>query len=520
LECVASTLDATALPPDGLAVVSNGILTNVFPSIFASATAPKAVPDNDPFGILDDITVPDKGVVTALTVAVDISNSDTTGLKVTLLDPSNAPYVLYNGGVAGTSLKASYPDVQKPLSGDLGAWVGKNPKGKWRLQVVDTKAGPGGNDGQINAWSVSVKTLSSDTVQVKGDLVVDGGLSVGGKPMPQVWTAENLALAPGETLSIDTKLGEVPLAVSAWVKVGAEWKLITPNVPEMACPACGNGQDGDFNPNQAVTLVGGRWYNFRTFTLPAGVSLQASNGPLLIAVQGTAKIDGSIQVSGSAGPGGGGAGKKVSCVGDNCAVNVSCTLTGAGGGGFGTPGGDGSGNAPTGGQSYPPENTGLYKGGSGGGAGAYYCSGNFGGGGGGGGAIVLVAKVVSIGATGAIRADGGAGSCGILSSGGGGGAGGYVEIRADDLNIGGLLSAQGGAGGKCPQGNGGNGGDGVINVAANKVVGQSKPAYNAVPAVGLPASSAASFVVKTSAGSVKVNNDGGTSRAVRLVVLR
>ena len=67
----------------------------MFPSVFASVTAPKAIPDNDPFGVIDDIVVPDKGVVTALTVQVDITNSDITGLKVTLLDPTSAAYVLF-----------------------------------------------------------------------------------------------------------------------------------------------------------------------------------------------------------------------------------------------------------------------------------------------------------------------------------------------------------------------------------------------------------------------------------------
>ena len=65
--------------------------------------------------------------------------------------------------------------------------------------MVDTKAGPGGSDGQLNAWGITVKTLSTGVVEVKGDLNIDGGVTVGGKALPQVWTASNDTLAPGAT---------------------------------------------------------------------------------------------------------------------------------------------------------------------------------------------------------------------------------------------------------------------------------------------------------------------------------
>ena len=157
------------LPPDGLSAVSNGLLTNVFDEVYASTTTPKNIPDNNPGGILDEIIVPDTGTVKDITISVAIASQDTTGLVVTVFDPLNNAYVLHNKTDAGTALKTAYPVPTKLVSGDLSTWLGKNPKGTWRLVATDWKAG--GSVGVLNGWAVNLKVLSTTKVGATAGLV-------------------------------------------------------------------------------------------------------------------------------------------------------------------------------------------------------------------------------------------------------------------------------------------------------------------------------------------------------------
>jgi hypothetical protein len=71
-------------------------------------------------------------------------------------------------------------------------WLGKNIKGNWSITVKDTAAitVPPGTpafvyDGKFN-WSMGIQTLSSKKIQVKGNLIVDGDLTVKGQNSSQV----------------------------------------------------------------------------------------------------------------------------------------------------------------------------------------------------------------------------------------------------------------------------------------------------------------------------------------------
>ena len=534
------------LPADGLSTVSNGLMTDVFLFTTASATAPKAIPDNDPFGIIDDITLADNGVATSLVVTISVTNSNISGLQVKLLDPTNASYMLYNQGSTGTSLSTSYPTPTATVSGDLTSWVGKNPKGKWRLQVIDTKAGPGGNDGQLNGWSIAVKALSMGQVQVKGNLIVDGSVTVGGKALPQVWTAANGTLAAGASLDLDTGLGDVPLLASAWVQVGTDWKLIVPNVAGSGCTVCGNGEYGDFKPLTSVTLSGTRIYRFRDVVIPAGVTVSSSGGPLTILASGTVSVAGTIAANGGdayfdkggtadtggfaggtadwSGSGGAGPG-----AGKWGSAGVSPTFTPYSGGGasFGTTGLSGSKPAGNAGVPYAASTSvGMAYGGSGGGAGGYSIQGSGyagGGGGGGGGAVVIVAPKVVLQASGKIQAQGGGSACGPYpannGAGGGSGSGGHVWLRAATVQLLGSISVAAGTVAACTI-PGGIGGYGRITIDATTVSGSTTPAYESTDLSGLPGTDAGGFTLTTTNGIAHLANAGQTSRSVRLVVAR
>jgi subtilisin-like proprotein convertase family protein len=172
-ECVVA-MDPTALPGDGLDEISSGALTNQFTDVVKSAKTGIGIPDNNPVGVSDSVDVPDLGIAQALTVSVDLANSDTANLKILLLDPTGAKYTLWDKSAKGTAVKTTWPSPTKTVSGDLTSWVGQNPKGKWYLQVIDSGFLNNAIDGQLNGWSLNVSTMSGKKVAATGTLLVQG----------------------------------------------------------------------------------------------------------------------------------------------------------------------------------------------------------------------------------------------------------------------------------------------------------------------------------------------------------
>ena len=179
LDCAQASASAT-IPGDGIDEISNSLIWNQFTDVFASAAA-LPIPDNNPIGGFSEIVVGDVGLAQKLTVSLELTNSDLSTVQVWLYDAANQEYVVYNkGGKKGDGINTSYPDPTKTISGDLTYWAGKNPKGTWRLKVVDTAFLNNTTDGQVVKWSVNLQTLSSKKIQIKGDLVVDGATTVAG----------------------------------------------------------------------------------------------------------------------------------------------------------------------------------------------------------------------------------------------------------------------------------------------------------------------------------------------------
>ncbi|HEY5921978.1 MAG TPA: hypothetical protein VIV11_09930 [Kofleriaceae bacterium] len=189
-------------------------------------------------------------------------------------------------------------------------------------------------------------------------------------------------------------------------------------------------------------------------TMEAGATLDLNGSrPLLIAVWGTATINGSIDADaafGAAGPGGsGGLSSANGCgsgpTGDFGAAGAPAT--GGGGGALQGGGGRGGNTGGAGGAMLMPPTEirgGCAAGGGGAGSGANGVRG------GGGGALQISARqAIVIGSPASIHAAGGGGGGGRLSlgGGGGGGAGGYIGFDAPMVTIAGTVSANGGAGG-------------------------------------------------------------------------
>ncbi len=190
VQAAAGPVDPANLPPDGLNEVSNNLLTDQFTDVVNGNTN-IAIKDYYPPGVTDTIVFPDIGSAQALSISVDLGNTDVSTLRVSVFDPKNVEYILCGGIdgsgnkyptcglVNGTTLKTSYPVVTKPVKGDLTTWIGANPKGNWILTVVDSGfcANCNGVDGKINSWNIALSTLSTKKVQVNGDMIMNGNMS-------------------------------------------------------------------------------------------------------------------------------------------------------------------------------------------------------------------------------------------------------------------------------------------------------------------------------------------------------
>ncbi len=207
---------AGALPKDGLEQVSNGVLTNVYIASASSKNTPVKIEDNNPIGVYDTIDLPDIGNVGELSVSVKLTSSDISGLEVILYDPNNAKYVLHDKSGSGKSLDTSWPKPTKLVSGNLGAWNGKNPKGKWRLRIVDAKFLNNGIDGALLSWSVGGGGLSNKVVTGKGVVWGKGGLQTQASAGPP---AKCSALLTGR-LYIDTAKG------GFYICDGGDWRKV------------------------------------------------------------------------------------------------------------------------------------------------------------------------------------------------------------------------------------------------------------------------------------------------------
>lgn len=287
-----------------------------------------------------------------------------------------------------------------------------------------------------------------------------------------------------------------------------------------SCYGCANSE-GDYAPTADSTLSGAHIYN--SFTIPAGVTITGGAQAIDITVCGPAQIDGVLNVSGGAGGAGAAtAGNPNGAGGGSSGVGVAGgfgggrggnSQSGAGGAGGGlTPGrggaallnvqphgtyydggnGGGGGYGTTGFRGFQAAFTGTAgsggattgdaalsafpavggPGGGGGSGGLGGASTGFGGGGGGaGGGVVRIqtSGPLTIGPTGAIRANGGAGN-GCQGTGargaGGAGAGGAIWLAAPELIHDGVVEALGGS--NCFINGGGpddgRGGDGRIRV--------------------------------------------------------
>lgn len=527
------------------------------------ATPNVPILDGQPAGYVSgELTLPALGAAELIEIDVDIDNSDVSQLKIEAAGPAGPLLVLYDGGATGTSLKTTFPTKMALVVGSLDSWKGLDPKGKWSIYVHDKikKANSTGTDGVFKSFAIRVSYKAANVVQVKSDIVGPDAM-----PYTKKRSAQDDALADGSALTLQTG-GDAPLLAQGWLWDKSLNVWIEANTGASStggCPSCGGGKDGDYVASANGNLVAGN-YEFKSFAIKDGVTITVTGGALLsIKVQGSALIDGLLDLrggnapdvnsccpespAGTGGGGGGGAGG----LGPASSGSTAGAGPGAGGGGcaagYGS-GGGGAGHASAGaagttspascgpagtaGNAYGDATlaTGLEPGsggGSGGFGGAKNASGS--GGGGGGGAVLLVASKITVSAKGQIRADGGMGGAQLNDydgGAGGGGSGGAIWLRASQVTVVGTVSAKGGLGGLASKvasygGDGGNGAVGRIVVdSVTAAQGTTSPVAATGSLTGLDLTGTNKFSLQNNGlGLVSLINQSGAVQKVLLVVM-
>jgi subtilisin-like proprotein convertase family protein len=152
---------------DALAAVAEALRTAESPdshnkTITQSSSPTIIIPDNDPNGITDSITIEDHGTVSKVTIDLDITHSYIGDLIVKLTSPRGTPAFLTerNGGSANNILKTF--DLQNAPT--LSRFKGEPASGRWTLEVIDAAAV---DIGKLNTWTIHIGVGTSKEIALE-----------------------------------------------------------------------------------------------------------------------------------------------------------------------------------------------------------------------------------------------------------------------------------------------------------------------------------------------------------------
>jgi extracellular elastinolytic metalloproteinase len=111
-----------------------------------------AIPDGDPKGITDTITVTKPGAIAGVSVSFSVQHSYPADLQIVLTPPGGTNIVLYNRTwTEGGHLSRTMGSADLPA---LAALTGQNVGGAWALKVADVASG---ETGTFQSWSLDFK---------------------------------------------------------------------------------------------------------------------------------------------------------------------------------------------------------------------------------------------------------------------------------------------------------------------------------------------------------------------------
>ena len=292
---------ASALPSDGLAAVSNGVLTNTIDATVDAANLP--VPLD--ISTSTEFSVGESGTITAAKLELTAGHPYPPDLQVLLFPPPPlAPVELApTGALAPDESNWSW---SSSAGGGLEGLLGLNATGIWTLSVVDAVTNGNEGVGSLEAATLELTLLSDGDVglvQANGTTTSLQGLAAAvtqGPPLVRSATS-SVTLAPGAWHEVVHDLGSEFVSVDLWFQIAdGSWELWSARDGGV-CVGCSTGIGGGWEPATSGTLASGE-YEFTTVTIPEGVVVTVQGEqPLIIRASGTVRVDGSLVLDGSPG---------------------------------------------------------------------------------------------------------------------------------------------------------------------------------------------------------------------------
>ncbi len=117
------------------------------------------------------------GVITDISVSVNVTHPDINKLRLTLIAPDTTPYVLFNGAnvPSAADLVATFPGDAEPAE-PIGALVGAPARGRWVLRAVDFDQANLNAVRRVNSWGLNITRRADNAWRLPTNLVVDGAV--------------------------------------------------------------------------------------------------------------------------------------------------------------------------------------------------------------------------------------------------------------------------------------------------------------------------------------------------------
>ena len=128
--------------------------------VSATAGTEFSIPDNNPVGIVSRVSVQDDGVISSLSVSVDVEHTYIGDLEVRLIAPDGRRIDLHKRAGSNTrNLIRSWDATQVTM---LGTLAGLPIRGVWGLEVVDLASA---DSGRLRQWRIDAEVTRSSTVR-------------------------------------------------------------------------------------------------------------------------------------------------------------------------------------------------------------------------------------------------------------------------------------------------------------------------------------------------------------------
>ncbi|MDP6215459.1 MAG: proprotein convertase P-domain-containing protein, partial [Acidimicrobiales bacterium] len=143
-----------------------------------SVNVPTDIPRASNQGTDSILDIDYNGVITALTVNVDITHPDTNQLELLLIAPDGRSFILHDsreGSDGGANLSTTYPEPTASITA-LDALIGSAAAGRWILRAIDRDLGNENADRIINSWGLNITRRADNAWRLPTNLVVDGAV--------------------------------------------------------------------------------------------------------------------------------------------------------------------------------------------------------------------------------------------------------------------------------------------------------------------------------------------------------